>query len=79
MPAHGAADFRQDFREGENALEFCFIAALGPAGVIAILFSAAIIATGRLDVTLGAGAYPDVGPRGRYGKRANALERGLIF
>ena len=76
MPPHSPAYFWQDFREGEDTLELCFIAALRPSGVIAVLFSSAMIAARRLDVTLRAGANPDIGPRGRDGKRADTVERG---
>ena len=79
MPPHSPANFRQEFRESEDTLELCFIAALRPSGVIAVLFSAAIIAAGRLDVTLRLRANPDVGPGGRDGKRADPLERGWVF
>ena len=65
----GAADFGECFAEGDEAVEFCFIAGgCCPLGVVAVLFAVAGVFAGGLDVALVGGADPDVGPGGGDGE-----------
>src|SRR4029079_6479524 len=67
-----------DAREGacdvEQPLELRLVAPRAPAGVIAILLPSTRIAPGRLEVTGGVRADPDVRPGGRDRQRPDPAE-----
>ena len=59
-------------------MELGFIAGGAPLGMVAVLFSAAGVFAGGLNVSLAGGADPDVGPGGRDGEGADAAEGGGV-
>src|SRR5579859_5582633 len=65
-------DLGQRFAQLEHVAELRLVALVAIERVIAILFPAAGIAGGGLDVALGIGTDPDVGPCGRDDQRADA-------
>jgi hypothetical protein len=64
--------------EGEHAVVFRAVTHLAEAGVIAILLSSPGIAAGRLNMAIGLGADPNVGPGGRDSQCLDALEGGGV-
>ena len=81
----GCADAAQLVGEGRRALaEGAELLELGAAGmqmplcVIEVLFAAAGIATGGLQMAASVGADPDIGPSGRNAERLNAVELAAI-
>ena len=62
---HAPPDFRQRFGEIDNAIVFVFVANFTPTFVIEILFAAARVAPGRLNVAIRRRTNPNVGPRRR--------------
>ena len=57
-----------------HALVLGLVADLAPAGVVAALLAAAGVASGGLEVAVGDGADPDIGPGGRDDERLDAGE-----
>ena len=60
-------------------MELGFVANLAPAFVVAILFAAARIASGCLNVPVCDGTDPDVFVGGWNGERLDAPELGFVF
>jgi len=56
------SDLWQDLGEGEHAVVLDRVAHFAPASVVAVLLPAAGVTAGRLQMTAGVGADPDVGP-----------------
>jgi hypothetical protein len=75
---HATVNTGQRFTEVQHALEFVRVAHGAPFRMIAILLAAARIAPGRLQVTLGTPADPDVLVRRRNGEAANAGQHGFV-
>ncbi len=75
VAADAGADARQGLAKSDQAREFALVACFAPAGMIAILLAAAIVAPGGLQMAARVGADPDVGPGGWNHQRADALER----
>ena len=67
------AQRRQHLAELEHAAELGAVARLAVRRVVAVLLAAARVARRRLDVAVGVGADPDVGPRRRDGERVETL------
>jgi len=58
----------------EESTVFCFVANNAPLGVVAILHSSFIVAPGRLQMTLGIRAYPDIPPSWWNDPQGNTLK-----
>src|SRR5262249_6693608 len=69
------AEARQGPGEGDHAVVLRLVADLAPARVVAVLLAAAVVAPGRLEVAVGDGADPHVGPGRRDDQGADALQR----
>src|SRR5262245_40974374 len=78
MAGHAAADARECLRERDETAVLHFVADLAPARVITILFAAARVATGRLQMTARIRADPHIGPRRRDHQRTNSFAFGRI-
>src|SRR5690606_25241807 len=78
MAANGYAEGGQGAGEDEHGVELGFLADLAIAGVVAVLLAAALVAAGGLEVAVGVGADPDIGPGGRDGQGLDAGEGGLV-
>jgi hypothetical protein len=74
IPLYALTDFLDDVREREHALELGAVTMLPKPGMIAILFSAPRIPRRHLQVAIGLGADPHVGPRRRNHQRAEAFD-----
>src|SRR5262249_6267983 len=72
--ATAAANARYRAAEREHPAVLDLVAHLSPALVIAILSAAARIAADRLQVAVGIGADPHVGPRRRDGEPLDAAQ-----
>src|SRR5690606_20714072 len=73
------AQLRQRLGERYQAGEFGVTATLKPVWMVAVLLPSLLVAPRRLDVAVGVGCDPHVGPGWRYGKRAEAVERRPII
>jgi hypothetical protein len=71
-------DARQRRAELEHALELVGVLGEAPVGVIAILLAPARVASGRLDMAVGAQADPDVFVRRRDREGPDALQFGRL-
>src|SRR6185312_1901022 len=69
---------RQGLPEGDHPRVLGAVALVAPARVITVLLAPAGVASGRLQVAVGVGADPDVGPGGRDGQLADALLGGVV-
>ncbi len=67
------AHARQGPGEVQHLVELLLRAAFQPALVIAVLPTAGVVSSDRLQVAEGVGADPDVAPAGRHGERANSV------
>jgi hypothetical protein len=72
------ADRRQCAREFEHVLVLRAFAHFAELRVILVLLAPPGVAPRRLDVPVGLGADPHVGPGGRDGELADALQRGIV-
>ena len=68
------ADAGEGLAEEGHALVLGFVAGFAPAWVVAALLASAGVAAGGLEVAVGVGADPDVGPGGRDDEALNAAE-----
>ena len=59
----------QRLAEVEHAFVLRAVAHLAPARMVAVLLAAPVVAAGRLDVAVGVGADPDIGPGRRDRQR----------
>ena len=75
---HLRADDRQRLSERQHVLVLVLVAHRPPAGVVAILFPAARVAAGGLDVAVRIGADPDILVGRRDRQLADARDRGGI-
>src|SRR5690606_8944893 len=66
---------RKDASERRQSLVFRFIAGRSPHGVILVLLSASCISSSRLDVPIGVGRNPYIGPSGWDHERPYSAER----
>src|SRR5205085_8685793 len=66
---------RQHLAEFQHAAELRAVARGAKVGVITVLLAAARIRAGRLDVSVGVGADPDIAPGRRYGEPVDACAR----
>jgi hypothetical protein len=73
------AHARQSAGEVQHLVELLLRAAFQPALVIAVLPTAGVVGSDRLQVAEGVGADPDVVPAGRHGERANSLQGLLVL
>src|SRR5262245_66222131 len=78
MAGHAAADARERLRERDETAVLHFVADLAPTREITILFAAACVATGRLQVAARIRADPHIGPRRRDHQRSNSVALGRI-
>ena len=78
VAAQAPAQPRQSFAECRHALELGAVAEQPPLRMVAILLSAACVASGRLQVPVRLAADPDVFVSGRDRKARDALELGLV-
>src|SRR6185312_11455083 len=69
---------RQGLPEGDHPRVLGAVALVAPARVITVLLAPARVPPGRLQVAVGVGADPDVGPGGRDGQLADALLGGVV-
>src|SRR5437868_1203133 len=53
-------DFRQGFAKKHHAIVFVFVANAAPFGMVAVLLAAPRVIPGRLEMTIGVRADPDV-------------------
>jgi hypothetical protein len=67
-------DRRERLGEGGHAAVLRLVAHVAPPGVIAVLLPAARVAARRLQVSVGEGTNPDLGPGRRDRELANTLE-----
>ena len=79
MSGNGAADLGQSLAEVDEALELRLVTHARPIGVIAVLLAPAGIASGRLDVSVGARADPHVGPCRWNDEALDAGERAFVL
>src|SRR5690606_36385170 len=70
---HLLSELGQSMSKGGEAGELSLVAAGGPAGMVAVLLAAALIAAGRLNVAGRIAADPDIGPGRRKDQRPGAL------
>ena len=61
-----------------HAVVFIFVAHFAPTGMITALLTAACVATGRLEVSIGPGTNPYIGPCRRNRQRLDACDLVLI-
>src|SRR5262245_17234534 len=73
------AKARQRCGERGEARELHFIAASGPARMVAILLAATLVAAGRLEVTLRMGRDPDIAPGRRDDQASDAGKSYGVF
>jgi hypothetical protein len=69
---------RERRSERLKAMELCFVAGLAPARVVAILLTAARVASRGLEMTAWISTDPDAGPGRGYHQRVNAFEDGRL-
>src|SRR5215217_769785 len=75
---HRLAELRQVLREPDEPVVLRLLLALPECVAVPVLLAPRGVDAGRLDLRAGAGRDPDIGPRGRNGERANALELCLV-
>src|SRR5215470_3874603 len=78
MAGDAGANARERLRERDEAAVLHFVTDLAPTRVITILFAAARVATGRLQVASRISADPDIGPGRRDHQRSNSFALGRI-
>src|SRR5699024_10146089 len=72
------ADCRERLAEGDGVLEFGGIAHLAPSRVIPVLLAVFCIAAGGLNMAVGGGANPDIGPCRRDRELIDAVDGLLV-
>ena len=72
------ADGGERFGEEDHALVLGFVADFAPARMVAALLAAAGVASGGLEVAVGDGADPDIGPCGRDDEGLDAGESFVV-
>src|SRR4029077_10728269 len=78
ISCHARPNLRKQFPENRHTIELCAIASFAPARVIPILLALACVAAHSLKMSLIERADPDISPRRRNRKRANARECSCI-
>jgi len=78
MLPHFLPDAGQSKGEADNTLILRAFPHLAKTRVIPVLLAPPCIPSGRLNMAVGEGAYPDVRPSGRNGKRFNPLQH-ILF